>query len=299
MSEPEATSEEIKDNPVLSHDLKQSTANFLLEEAEDSEDENELVQGMEYDLKYTYNNLRKTKLLETNEPEPFRFYEFGLHPVGFQELLSSIKTMKKLNRSATSPSKARIKTKTFDIRAYQKEIDLQKSLPTSSKSFRISAFRPKTPKWDGSHQPDPELVKDLYRIPCRDPTGKVIFSLMRDDIKLRPDQKPWKPSEAPKDLPEPTFEQCAVSFQKQALLHLTKAIETVEVQYRKLPEKTQEQGNLRARVGADLNNLKMERDRIIAKIKNNSELLEHHPELIELINRSPKKGSHSKSSGHH
>ncbi len=276
------------------NDLGETVKPLFLEE---ESDDDEPVQGFDYSLNSTYNNLSLSQRKEKNEPEPFRFYEFGLHPVGFHDLLRSIKTMRHVNqhspptraKTAPSPSKSSLKkTRTFDIRAYQKAIDLKKSLPMNSKQYTISAFHTNTPKWDGSYYPDPNLINDLYRIPCRDPTGKVIFNLMRDDGKLPKGQKAWKPADTCKDLPEPTFEQCSVTFQKQALSHIIQAIERVEEQYRTMPGKTQEQSTIKAKVGADLNNLRMERDRLIEKIRNHPDLLEHHKDVLDLIKNAPK-----------
>lgn len=276
---------------------------FLDEESDDEEP----VQGFDFSLESSYNTLKTTLRKESTEPEPFRFYEFGLHPVGFTDLLRSIKTMRHVNQATNSPTRAQTapspsksslrKSRTFDIRAYQKSIDLQKSLPSSSKQYRISAFRPKTAKWDGSFTPNPELLKEMYRIPCRDPTGKLIWNLTRDEGKLPKGQKSWKPGDCPNDLPAPTFEQCSPSFQRQALLHLIQAVQRIEEQYRTMPDKTQEQSTLRANVGADLNNLRMERDRLIEKISAHPELLEHHKDLLEIIknqaaNSAKKGGSH-------
>ena len=253
----------------------------------DESDDDEPVRGPDYDFSSSY-TFRKTQFAE--EEEPFRFYEFGTPPVSFQDLLRSIKTMKQVT-GGTSPKKRTTTIKTFDIKAYQKTIDLQKSLPTSYKQYRISHFHPTTPKWDGSHMPDPILVKDLYRIPCRDPTGKVIFSLMRDETKLTPDQQAWKPPEHAKDLPEPP---CSFTFQLQAISHLDATIEKVEAEYKKMPQQTQAQSVLKAQVGADLNNLKLDREKLKKQLESNPVFLEQAKK--ELGGLSPtKKGSHSHS----
>jgi hypothetical protein len=234
----------------------------------DESDDEEPVRGEDYEFSSSYTFLRSRQ--ENVVEEPFRFYEVGTPPVGFQDLLKSIKTMKQMGGSTTT--RPRTKTvKTFDIKAYQKSIDLKKSLPTSNKEYRISHFRPKTGKWDGSHMPDDELVKELYRVPCRDPTGKVIFNLARDETKLNDSQQPWKPPEAAKDLPEPL---CSLTSQLQVYDHLETTIARVEEEYKKMPSFTQAQSVLKARVGADLNTFKMEREKLRHQLDQNPHLLE-------------------------
>ena len=50
----------------------------------------------------------------------------------------------------------------------------------SSQDHSIARFHLPPPKWDRSADMDPLLKKALYRIPCRDPSGKIFFSVERD-----------------------------------------------------------------------------------------------------------------------
>lgn len=152
-------------------------------------------------------------------------------------------------------------TNMFDIKEFQKTSELQKS---NTKNNKISRFRPNEGKWDGSFTPDPRLMEQLYRTPCRDPTGKVFFSLGRDEAK---GVKPWKPPQTDQDLPEPSFASCAESFQRQVLAHMDATIEKVEAEYAKMVETTQDKSALKARVGRDLNNLKRKRDKLRAELE--------------------------------
>jgi hypothetical protein len=179
--------------------------------------------------------------------------------------------------SLTSQSKGSSKasgTKSFDIVAYQKAIDMKKSLPNHSKSCTIAAFHQKQNKWDGSFVLDSEIAKDLYRTPCRDPTGKVIFSLSRDPFIPSKGKPSWKPPDATNDLPEPTFEKCAMSFQEHLLAHMNYVIAKVEEEYRKMPDKTVAKSTLRAKVGADLNDLKLQQQKLLKEIEDHRKCME-------------------------
>jgi hypothetical protein len=255
-------------------------------------DDDEPITGEEYDPNLTYNNIKLKRALNGElEPEPFRFYEHEETPVvGFHDLLRSIKTMKQMIASGTiSPPKQRKKKiRTFDIKSYQKTIDLQRSLPSSYKQFRISAFHQKTNKWDGSRNPGDEVLKELYRTPCRDPTGKVIFSLARD-LTIPEGKKAWYPAESGRDFPNP---QCSLAFQIPALAHLMTAIERIEEEYKKMPEHTQAESALKATVSADLNNLKMEKDRLLLQVEQNPEFQDKNylNETLRKRSKSPTKG---------
>lgn len=281
----EEKKEEIDENPT------QPTTTIF-----DESDDDEPVGGEEYDMNFTYN----AQYRNHDFSKEFRFYEFGTYPVSFSEVLSSITTLRqiatahfnnphhhgsmvpssssgKMRRTGTqqnqgalssrskSPPKAS-GTKAFDIVAYQKAIDLKKSLPNHSKSCTIAAFHQKQNKWDGSFVLDSEIVKDLYRTPCRDPTGKVIFSLSRDPFVPSIGKPSWKPPDTTNDLPEPTFENFAVSFQEQLLAHMSYVIAKVEEEYRKMPDKSVAKSTLRAKVGADLNDLKLQQQKLLKEI---------------------------------
>ena len=56
----------------------------------------------------------------------------------------------------------------------------------SHQDHSIARFHLPPPKWDRSADMDPLLKKALYRIPCRDPSGKIFFSVERDSKGDKP-----------------------------------------------------------------------------------------------------------------
>lgn len=155
-----------------------------------------------------------------------------------------------------SVSSNRTKKNIFDVRDFQKTQEREK-LTTSTK---ISRFRPKSPTWDGSFFISKNVQEQLYRVPCRDPTGKTIFSLDREQAKGVP---AWKTPNSGKDLDPPSFTSCSESYQRMVLRFMDEVIDKVEREYRSMPENSQAKVNLKARAGADLNNLKQERERLL------------------------------------
>lgn len=216
---------------------------------QDSSDEEE------NNFNVTYNNT-------IGGERPFKFCEFGVHPVPFTELLDHLSEQKyeyqeKIKRHPPRKPKP---VKTFDIRAYQQATNEHDM--TMSKT--IARFHPVEAKWEGTKTPDEQMLKDLYRIPFRDPTGKMIFSLSRDEAK---GCKVWKKPEPARDIPAPTFAQCSLTFQIQALKVLEESIQHVEEEYKHLPSNSVARSTYKAKVGADLNNLKLEREKILQEIQ--------------------------------
>lgn len=195
---------------------------------------------------------------EHHEKSKFSFYNFGFHPTPFSDLMKSINTMREsYNQSVAayeaghkpkSPTKRKSKERSnmFDIKEFQKT---QAKLHTNHK---ISRFREAPPKWDMS-APDEELLKALYRSCESDPTGQRIFNLARDEAK---GVKPWLPAEADRDIPLPPIASLSPTFQRMLLDHIDAVVAQVEAEYAKMPAKTQTQNEAKAKVGADLANLR-------------------------------------------
>jgi hypothetical protein len=212
----------------------------------------------------TYNN-------SIGGERPFKFYEFGVHPVPFTDLLDHLSEQKyehHENLKKHPPRKPK-PVKTFDIRAYQKTtMDHEMTM-----SKTVARFHPVEAKWEGTKTPDEQMLKDLYRIPFRDPTGKMIFSLSRDEAK---GCKVWKKPEPGRDIPAPTFAQCSLTFQIQALKVLEESIQRVEEEYKHLPSNSVAKSTYKAKVGADLNNLKLECEHILKEIEEFQAAGGHH-----------------------
>jgi hypothetical protein len=189
----------------------------------------------------------------------FTFHNFGFHPTPFSDLMKSINTMREAYNdtaaayeAAHKPKKTHAKKKSkdgsnvFDIKEFQKT---QAKLHTN---HTISKFREAPPKWDLS-APDEQLLKALWRSCESDPTGKKIFNLGREEAK---GATPWRPAESDKDIPIPPITSLSPSFQKMLLDHMDAVVANVEEEYARMPAKTQAQSEAKAKVGADLANLR-------------------------------------------
>jgi hypothetical protein len=218
----------------------------------------------------------------------FNFYDhLHLNFAPFHDILDSFKTLKSAydhhkEESKLADSRIRALTKShktsstgssfrnnqntnnnskgFDIRTYQSTM----FDPRTSKknNHTIAKFRLDEPRWDGTAVPSDELQKELYRIPIADSSGTVIKSLARDLAK----GKKWAPPESDRDLPEPTFANCSESRQRIVLKHMEDVIDKVEIEYSKMKADTQDKSSLKARIGADLNDLKRKRERLVREI---------------------------------
>eukprot|EP01039_Chlorochromonas_danica_P008400 gene8400-9259_t len=157
-----------------------------------------------------------------------------------------------------SPSKDR----TFDIKDYQRK---QEEERLKASSHKISRFRPVEPKWDGTLVPDQELLNTLYRTPQADTSGRVIFSVVREEAK---NVTPWKlPERGGRDFPVPTLDQCNPRLQLQILAHMNETILKVEKEFEKSPVITEHDMVVKARMGADLDNLRRQRDKLARYVK--------------------------------
>lgn len=158
-----------------------------------------------------------------------------------------------------SPSKDRT---SFDIKEFQRK---QEEERLKGSSHKISRFRPVEPKWDGTMVPDQELLNALYRTPQADTSGRVIFSVVRDEAK---NVTPWKlPDRGGRDFPVPTLDQCNPRLQLQILAHMNETISKVEKEFEKSPIVTEHDMVVKARMGADLDNLRRQRDKLARYVK--------------------------------
>ena len=153
----------------------------------------------------------------------------------------------------------------------------KKEFVPAVKDRSVAQFhKPEFPtKWELSTYVDPVLSKALYRIPCRDPSGKVYFSVTRDTRggELAGE---WQPNGKAKKgplavLPPASSATCSRSFRDSLVAHTERAIEKVESLYKELPEFTERLRNIKARVGADLNNLQRARTKVIEQLKEGEE----------------------------
>ena len=127
----------------------------------------------------------------------------------------------------------------------------------------IARFREFSPKWDRSSFPDHDLHASLYRIPCRDPSGTLIRSVIRDD-RCSEFAETWLPTGNCKDvLPEATHTLCSKEFSSHLLNHIDKTVRKTEQLHFTLPAFTEKQRNIKSRVGADLNNLQRTRLKVL------------------------------------
>jgi hypothetical protein len=131
----------------------------------------------------------------------------------------------------------------------------------------IARFHPSPPKWDRTIFPDKALYNALYRTPCRDPSGKLYLSVTREAFGGEM-AGTWKyPGTCKERMPPATSVLCSKTFQKTLVEHATTTVERVEKLYADLPAYTESQRNIKAKVGADLNNLQMTRGKIVGALE--------------------------------
>lgn len=152
----------------------------------------------------------------------------------------------------------------FTPREASRACTLQTLARTKQRNLRtVAAFRPSESKWDGSFTLEPELQKSIYRTPCRDPSGTLFRNLGREPYK---GPNVWKPSSVDQDLPDIGVEQLTESFRTRLVVHLSQVVETETHVYENLPVTTDAQRNYKARHGADLNNLRLVKERLLDAI---------------------------------
>lgn len=129
------------------------------------------------------------------------------------------------------------------------------AMAKKSKLHTVAAFRTNSfIKWDGSSTLDPEMEKEIYRTPCRDPSGTFYRNLGREPYK---GDKKWKPTSVDSDLPDVTVSMLTDSFRTRLVVHISSVVEKEREVYEHMPIATEAQRNAKARHGADLNNLEM------------------------------------------
>jgi len=118
--------------------------------------------------------------------------------------------------------------------------------------------------WDQSSQLNPQMKKEVYRLPGGDTSGHRIFNLSRDDDKtcVR-----WKPGPIDADLPKPSLELVTDSYRDMLVRHVTSAPIKVQAEYDKMLEKSDALRNAKARIGADLYVLQSCKDNVMMEIE--------------------------------
>jgi hypothetical protein len=137
----------------------------------------------------------------------------------------------------------------------------------SHEDHSIARFHLPPPRWDLPCSIDPLLRKALSRVPCRDPSGRVIFDLTRDarggEIAGR-----WKPNgRALSALPPASSAMCSLHFRDHLVGHAAQTVDKVEALYNSLPATTERLRNIKAHVGADLDNLQRTRSKILTALE--------------------------------
>jgi hypothetical protein len=213
----------------------------------------------EDDVRVQHNNSSKDKA--------FSFYEFGkLGPENtpFDEILKKLSISYEAQRAASADAwkvnDNLRQQKTFSIKDFQTaQLQKTKTLPVT-----IARFRPGITQWDGSYYLDEHMKKELYRVPCRDPSGKVIRSLGRDEAK---GVTKWRPVEVDRQLPVPSVILYSESYLQRLIKHMDEVVAKLEIEYSNMPSSTLRLSNLKAQAGADLNNMKQNRALILEEMK--------------------------------
>lgn len=148
-------------------------------------------------------------------------------------------------------------TKSFSLKDFQDtQIKTKNDIPAHSKD-KISQFRPVEKLFKGSYVLTEEVDKALWRVPIADPSGKIIRSLTRDEAK---GCKPWNPVEVDRPLLEAAPDACHESFQSVLSRHMDDTVRKVEREYEQLPNRPQSIEQMKARMGAELNDLRIQKD---------------------------------------
>lgn len=144
------------------------------------------------------------------------------------------------------------------------------------KSCTISQFRNSALSWDGSFMLDNDLRKEVYRTPISDASGTRIFNLGREITK---GGQPWKPPQVDRILPVPGIEGCCGHYRDILLKEMDRKVKKVDNEYQKFKPKTDAERNQKARLGADLSNLRQNTE---ACINQNNFVLEEEMKATRL-----------------
>jgi len=135
-----------------------------------------------------------------------------------------------------------------------------KSKSVFSRPHSVASFRSKTPSWDNALHLSDEVSKAINRIPDRDPSGKYIKFVTRDDI---PGDITWNhPVENDRNFPPLSPKLLSPSYRKTLAKQMDELIIKAERDFVSLPSATDKLRKLKANTGRDLMNLKQERNSI-------------------------------------
>ena len=228
------------------------------------------------DFSKTFTVLQREKE-QQGYSKPFSFYNFGESPpdLPFEDIIDKLKKSTRTKVSSTRTKTISEEFSDFEemrdaagrtqlvatLSETQAMAERRKNMKKKTNEFKISQFRLPAVEvqWDASFYPDRELMKKLYRTPCRDPSGVVINGVSRDEAK---GTVPWAPPEYDRPLPPAQSNLSNYPFQKQLLAYLTARVTQLEEYHFQLPQATLEQREKKARAGADLNEIRLVRDRV-------------------------------------
>ena len=135
-----------------------------------------------------------------------------------------------------------------------------KSKSVFSRPHSVASFRSKTPSWDNALHLSDEVSKSIHRIPDRDPTGKYIKFITRDDI---PGDITWNhPVEYDRNFPPLSPKLLSPTYRKTLAKQMDELILKAERDFVSLPSATDKLRKVKANTGRDLMNLKQERSSI-------------------------------------
>lgn len=184
------------------------------------------------------------------------------HALSLNDILQKMSDVRKA-AAGTTQSHGHIKSPTSHLKRLNHHSS-SSTRPTTvphKQDFTIAQFRPKSPVWEQCLHPDPEIDKLLYRTPCFDCSGRSMSSVGRDEAK---GCVVWVPPQVDRAIPNVSIGACSPTFRRQLEKHVERAAEIVEDQYSLMPHRTERERNARARVGADLHNLRSVRNRVTA-----------------------------------
>ena len=159
------------------------------------------------------------------------------------------------------------------------------AMTKKSKLRTVAAFRTNELKWDGSSTLDSHVEKEIYRTPCRDPSGIFYRNLGREPYR---GDKKWKPTSVDTDLPDVTMSMLTDSFRTRLVVHISTIVTKEKYIFDHMPITTDAQRNAKAKHGADLNNLEMVKTELLDSIMQ-VEKEEKEKELLKSKSKSTKK----------
>jgi len=132
----------------------------------------------------------------------------------------------------------------------------------TTRPHSVDSFRLPPPKWDNAMGMSYELSKLLHRKADRDPSGKFIRYITRDEAK---GVTVWNPPiEFDRNFPPVSSELSSLSYRADLFQHIDELIDKTEKDYRQLPDNTDRLRSYKALVGRDLYNLQQTRERAVS-----------------------------------